>query len=84
VVCVKDHTGTQLQKALKSYVKTFSDKPADHKPVSKTPLAFIKEYFSRSIHPECHTAGWHYGLWAVRTGVAFIPSFTASIIHPPE
>jgi len=84
VVCVKDHTGTQIRKALTSYVKTFSDKPADTKHGAKTSLTFIKEYFLRSIQLEHRTAGWHYGLALMRAVVVFIPSFSASIHHPPE
>jgi hypothetical protein len=84
VVCVKDHTGTQIQRALTSYVKTFSDKPADTKHPSKTSLTFIKEYLVRAIRLEHRATGWHYGLAMVRPVVVFIPSFSASIIHPPE
>jgi hypothetical protein len=84
VVCVKDHTGTRIGHALKSYVKTFSDKPADSRHTPKVSLTFIKEYFIRPIHLECRASGWHYGLSAARAGVAFIPSFSASINHPPE
>jgi len=84
MVCVKDHRGTHLQHALTSYVKTFSDRPVDHKPSTKISLSFIKEYFHRSIHLEHYAAGWHYGLSVVRAGVVFIASFSAFIIHPPE
>ena len=84
MVCVKDHTGTRIGHALKSYVKTFSDKPADSQHSSKTTLTLIKEYLIRPTDLECRTTGWHYGLSTAHTGVAFIPSFLVSINHPPE
>lgn len=84
VVCVKDHTGTQLHQALKSYLKTFSDKHADSGQTSKTSFTLIKAYFTSLLHLESRATGWHCGLSTVRTDVAFIPSFSASIIHPPE
>jgi len=84
MVCVKDHTGTRIGHALKSYVKTFSDKPADSQHSSKTTLTLIKEYLIHPIYLECRTSGWHYGLSATYKGFAFIPSFLASINHPPE
>jgi hypothetical protein len=81
---VKDRRGTQIQQALTTYAKTFSDKPADTKPGTKTSLTFIKEYFLRSIQLEHRAAGWHHGLVLMGSFVVFIPSFSASIIHPPE
>jgi len=84
VVCVKDHTGTQLKHALTTYVKTFSDKPADSRHTSKTSLTLIKENLIRPVGLGHYTTGWHYSLSAVRAGAVFIPSFSSSIIHPPE
>jgi len=84
LVCVNDHAGAEIRHALKHYVKTFSDKTADSRHTSKISLTLIKEYLTRPIHFECRASGWHYGLSAARTDIAFIPSFSASINHPPE
>src|SRR5688572_3596354 len=44
VVCVKDVKGNRIGQALKDYVKTFSDKPADAKSQAKSHLTLIKYY----------------------------------------
>lgn len=85
IVCVKDHTGTRLQRALTSYVKTFSDKPADSKQRGKVASGFNNEYFLRYIQLERRAVGWHYAVITTGSALAsFIPSFSFSIIHPPE
>ena len=44
VICVKDAESKKINDALTRYVHTFSDHATDHKPITKTPITFIKDY----------------------------------------
>jgi hypothetical protein len=84
VVCIKDQEHKKIDLALTDYVKTFTDKATDNKSSSKTTISFIKDYLPNYFQISSATEGW-----AVQVQYNFhyqnlIPSFSASIIHPPE
>lgn len=84
IVCVKDQQSKRINQALTDYVKTFTDKPVDGKSHT-TPLpSFIKEYLVGTYTIKSSSEGWSSNVRHESAPVVFIPSFCASIIHPPE
>lgn len=84
VICVKDIEHKKIDLALSDYLKTFTDKATDTKPASKTTISFIKDYLPISFQINCESEGWTLGVPHNSNYRTFIPTFTASIIHPPE
>lgn len=84
VICVKDIEHKKIDLALSDYVKTFTDKATDTKPASKTIISLIKDYLPISFSIDSATEGWTLGVLYNTNHQALIPTFTASIIHPPE
>ncbi len=84
IVCVKDVEGKKIAQALKDYVKTFSDKPADTKSQSKTQITLIKDYIPSSHSIGNSSEGWMSVVCNQTLTQVFIDSFFASIVHPPE
>lgn len=84
VICVKDIEHKKIDLALSDYVKTFTDKATDTNPASKTTISFIKDYLPISFQIKSASEGWALGVIRNGSSQSLIPSFTASIIHPPE
>lgn len=84
VICVKDHTASRIHEAMLSYVKTFTDKPIGQSPTSKILVSLIKEYLPQTFFIGNIAGGWQTDLAKADFINCLIPSFTASIIHPPE
>ena len=84
IVCVKDVEGQQIAQALRDYVKTFSDKPADAKSQSKTQITLIKDYIPSSYSIGNSSEGWMSVVLNQTLTQSFTDSFFASIVHPPE
>lgn len=85
LVCVKDVKGKKIDQALKDFVKTFSDKPADAKSQGKAHITLIKDYIKTSYSINHSTEGWVSSVVVNQIKpVVFIDSFCASIVHPPE
>jgi len=84
VVCVKDTEHKRIDLALSDYVKTFTDKATDTKPTSKTTISFIKDYLPNSFEIDSATEGWTLRVLQNPNYRNLIPTFTASIVHPPE
>ena len=83
LVCVTDVKAQQIAQALKDYVKTFSDKPAETKSQSKTQVRLVKDY----IQPSYSIIHLFEGMFIACNQTShpvFIDSFYASIVHPPE
>lgn len=84
IVCIKDQQGMRLAKALKDYVKSFTGKPSHGKSNSKITLSFFKDYIASSNENRQHCAGWSAMItWPSRRD-HLVPTFCASIVHPPE
>ena len=59
IVCVRDHQGKKINKALADYVKTFTDNPQDAKQQNTKPvLPFSKDFLSTIVSLEPQTCGW--------------------------
>jgi hypothetical protein len=84
IVYIKDKTGTDLNKALADYVKTFSDESSDDGNNTSVVPSFIKEYFSKTLSMQPLSPGWEQSVRQESHSNIFIEAFTASIIHPPE
>lgn len=84
VVCVKDTQHKKIDLALSDYVKTFTDKPTDTKSTSKLTINFIKDYLPMAFSINSATEGWVLQVTQNSRYQNLIPSFSASIIHPPE
>lgn len=84
VICVKDTEHKKIDLALSDYVKTFTDKATDTKPASKTTISFIKDYLPISFEISSVTEGWTLRVLYNSNYQNLIPTFTASIVHPPE
>jgi hypothetical protein len=84
VVCIRDTQYRQINQALADYVKTFTDKAPDSKPGSKTTLNFLKDYLPTQLSIRSFSAGWSSSLSLSSACKTFVPTFTTSIIHPPE
>lgn len=84
IVCVLDTEHKKIDLALADYVKTFSDKATDTKPVAKTTISFIKDYLPMSFKIDSATEGWSLPVVHQSPWLGLTPTFSASIIHPPE
>jgi len=84
VICVKDYTHKKINHALKDYVKTFGDLQSDSKSTSKITVNFLKDYLSQVFSLYTASYGWVYNLQHSSDYGMLIPTFSASIIHPPE
>lgn len=84
VVCVKDHENKVIDEAMTSFVKTFTDKPADNHSNSKILISFIKDYMSQTFALLQESNGWERDVVKESSYVVFKSAFHPSIIHPPE
>jgi hypothetical protein len=84
VVCVKDHENKVIDEAMTSFVKTFTDKPADNHSNSKILISFIKDYMPQTFGLQQESNGWEREVMKESLYVVFKSAFYPSIIHPPE
>ena len=82
IVCLKDQQSKHIKVALKDYVKTFSDKPADAKQTTKNLLSLMKDYLPTAINVSSSSPGWSYSLSAGWTEDS-IQNLSLSIPSPP-
>lgn len=84
IACVKDGETSRINHQLEDFAKAFSDKPDDGKQGVNTLPSMIKEYITSSISVKSLTHGWFlqsdYGMGQQ----VLVPSYFASIVHPPE
>ena len=83
IVCVKDLESKKINSALADYVKTFTDKPESSKQAVKS-LQLIKDYIPFSIAVNTNSSGWEIAPDYSIAPQHLTPSFSSSIIHPPE
>ena len=84
VVCVRDTEHKKIDRALADYVKTFTDKPTDTRPASKIAIKFIKDYLPIAFKIGSATEGWSLPVTHNSHYRNLIPTFSSSIVHPPE
>ena len=83
-VCIKDHAGKQIDRALTDYVKTFGDKPADAHSHGKAISIQLQDYITQTFSIGQFTQGWTRCVCLRNDLPEFFPSYYPSIIHPPE
>ena len=82
--CVEDKEGNLIQQQLADFAKTFTDKEGDSKQSVKSFQGFIKEYLSNTVAVKPSVPGWSSMLTYAIPRQSLVPSFFASIVHPPE
>ena len=84
IVCVKDNENKIIDQAMTSFVKTFTDKPADNHSSSKIVISFIKDYIPHTFAMHHLSSGWERDVVKESTCTVLKSSFYPSITHPPE
>lgn len=84
IACVKDGETSRINHQLEDFAKTFSDKPVDGKQGVKTLPSMIKEYITSSISIKSISHGWFLQSTYGMSQEVLVPSYFASIVHPPE
>jgi hypothetical protein len=86
IVCLKDADSKKINQDIVDYVKTFSDKPSDSHTNSTSKLVsnFSKDYLTQKISISIDSYGWIKVVAARPLLANLIPTFKASIVHPPE
>jgi hypothetical protein len=84
VVCVKDLQNKRIDDAMTSFVKTFTDKPADQHSNSKIVISFIKDYIPQAFTVQHLSLGWETDVVKESSCNVLKSSFSPSIVHPPE
>lgn len=84
VICVQDFENARINQALSVYVKTFSDQANDQNQNSKMTISFIKDYLPQTFSLKTISSGWEADVVKDNICQILIPSFTSSVVHPPE
>jgi len=83
IICVKDTEEKKIKNTLSFYVKTFADtQPGTNH--SKKTIQLIKDYIQQSIGIHLDSFGWSTIVVKQGSLAALIPSFSPTIIQPPE
>ena len=82
VVCIKDTENKRISEAITDYVMSFTD-TGDDQDVSLT-ISFIKDYIPQTFAVQTTAIGWQSDVVENIATNDLIPTFTASVIHPPE
>jgi hypothetical protein len=62
IVCYRDSHSQQIKQVLADYVKTFTDRPADHKHQTKDFTGFLKDFLPAHLSFLTTTEGWSRSL----------------------
>ncbi|NOT75883.1 MAG: hypothetical protein HOP08_13235 [Cyclobacteriaceae bacterium] len=84
IACVKDHEGNRINQQQEELAQAFSDKPVDAKQNVKTVPGFIKEYISNIVSVKSSVVGWSLEVAYISALQSLVPTFSPSIVHPPE
>ncbi|HWA33014.1 MAG TPA: hypothetical protein VG737_02740 [Cyclobacteriaceae bacterium] len=84
IACVKDNEASRINQQLEDFAQTFSDKPVDGKQNAKAFTGFIKEYVSTVITVKASSPGYCINTSYSSEAQVLVPSYSASVIHPPE
>lgn len=84
VVCTKDRESVRIQDALSDFVKTFTDTPIQNQANAKLVFSISKDYMQETFSLETLASGWQTEITPGGTCLQLIPSFVATIIHPPD
>jgi hypothetical protein len=84
VICVRDHENERISEALSNYVKTFTDNGSDSNESQTITVSFIKDFLPQTFSLLTLTSGWHSDVIKNSFVNDLTPTFTPSVIHPPE
>lgn len=85
IIAIRDSETKRINQAMSDYVMTFTDSGDDSQDSSsKLTVSFIKDYISQSIDILSVSIGWQKDVSTGNYTSNLIPTFTASVIHPPE
>jgi hypothetical protein len=82
VVCLKDDAQKSIQNAFTDFVKSFNGSSAHHD--KSTMPTLLKDYLREAISLKNQVAGWEGNVVRNSFVKAFISSYSAQILHPPE
>jgi hypothetical protein len=82
VVVIKDNENKRINEAMSDYVMSFTDTGDDQD--SKITISFIKDYIPQTFAILQSSMGWQKDVANAITSNNLIPTFTVSVIHPPE
>jgi hypothetical protein len=84
MICVRDTENERIKDALSDYVMSFTDNAGDERQNSTLTVSFIKDYLPQTFSILTSSSGWQTEVINNTTAGNLIPTFTASVIHPPE
>lgn len=84
VICVEDKERQKINQELAGYVKTFTDNAGNHPSNSKLNINFLKDYLPTTFAVHSVSTGWSANVIFNSHQGTLVPSFTSSIVHPPE
>jgi hypothetical protein len=84
MICVRDTENERIQDALSDYVLSFTDNAGDEPQGSTLTVSFIKDYLPQAFSILTVSTGWQADVVNNGTTGNLTPTFTASVIHPPE
>ena len=82
IVLSKDNENKRISEAMTSYVMSFTDTGDDND--SHFTVTFIKDYIPQSFSMLTTSNGWQSEVVESFASTNLVPTFTASVIHPPE
>lgn len=84
IACVKDSESSHIKQQLEDFANAFTDKPDGNKQSVNSFPGFIKEYVAHAITVKSSVTGWSLSVAFIPPSQSLVPSFFASIVHPPE
>lgn len=84
VICMKDQDSKKINRALKDYAKTLTDKPVNGKHSSKVAVHFLKDYYVTAFSLGSLTEGWKRLVLMPSGNTHLFSSYHCSIAHPPN
>ena len=84
MACMKDAEGSRIKRQIEDLAESFTDKPFDSTQSAKTFSGFSKDYLEHSISIRRSVEGWVLVESHDLQSRTLIPSYAASIVHPPE
>lgn len=83
LIVIKDTENKRINDAMSDYAMSFSDNNGDDGDVNMT-VSFIKDYIPQTFSILTTSLGWSTDVYNSINTNDLIPTFTASVIHPPE
>jgi hypothetical protein len=82
VVCIKDTEKKRIHEAISDYVMSFTDTGDDQD--SSLTITFIKDFIPQTFAIQTTAIGWQSDVVESIASRDLTPTFTPSLIHPPE